>query len=111
MSKKRLQEEDVAELYDLVSRQLREDRDSINAIFEELKGFVKGSMTNYVDLGEVLAKMSELKMKQTAQVIDVFKTVEKALPDDEMGGFSQEDLDFIAKQTEKDKKDDGSEER
>jgi hypothetical protein len=95
MSKRRLQEEDVIELYDILSRQLSEDRASLDSILKELRDFVGNEPLRYVDIGETLAKIADLKTKQTGQVIEVFKIVEKAVPDQEIGGLTMEDLELI----------------
>lgn len=101
MSKKRLTEEDIVELYDLATTQLREDRESINDLFDELRSYVRDHATRYVELGEVLAKLADLKMKQTGQVVEVFKTIEKAIPKEEFSTLSVADLDHIDKEIKK----------
>jgi hypothetical protein len=102
--KKRLTEEDIVELYDLVTTQLGEDRAAVNDLYEELRAYIKDHPSRYVELGEVLAKLTDLKMKQTGQVLDVFKTIEKAVPKDEFGALSEADVDFINKEINKEKK-------
>ena len=97
-SKKRLTEEDIVELYDLATTQLTEDRADINSLFSELRAYVKDHPTRYIELGETIAKLADLKMKQTGQVLDVFKTIEKAIPKDEgFGGLTEADLKLINK--------------
>ena len=98
----RFNEEDVLDLYNRVSEQLNEDRDSINDLYDELREHVKEHPTRFIDLGEVLAKLSDLKLKQTSQVIDVFKAVDKITPEEEFGGLDKNDLDMIDKELKSD---------
>lgn len=101
--RKRLTEEDIVELYDLATTQLKEDREAVNDLFDELRNYVRDHATRYVELGEVLAKLADLKMKQTGQVVEVFKTIEKAIPKEDFSSFSPADLDAINKAIKEEK--------
>lgn len=99
---RKLSKQDVISLFDQVQEQLKEDRESINDIYGELREFVRVNETRYVDLGEVLAKLADLKLKQTAQVLDALKTIDKAVPkDDDFDDFSEGDLDMIHQEISK----------
>lgn len=87
--------EDVSELFNLVQTQLHEDREAINDLFEEVREHVREHPARYIDIGEVLAKLADLKIKQTGQVLDAFKVVEKIAPKEDFGELSEEDLVLI----------------
>lgn len=87
--------EDVAKLFNLVQEQLREDRDSVNDLYDELREHVREHPARFIDMGEVLAKLSDIKLKQTAQVLDTFKAVDKIAPKEDFGGLDEGDLELI----------------
>jgi len=93
----KLTEEDVSNLYNRVSEQMNEDRDAVNDLYEELREYLRDHPLRYVDLGEILARLADLKIKQTHQVVEVFKVVHKAAPSTDFGGLSAGDLDYIDK--------------
>ncbi len=93
--------EDVSELFNLVQTQLSEDREAVNDLYNELREHVREHPSRYVDMGEVLAKLADIKLKQTAQVLDTFKTVEKIAPKEDFGGLSEDDREMIDKELNK----------
>lgn len=95
MGKKIVDENDVMEMYDVIAEQAREDRESILDVFKELRDYVRDAPSRYVELGDVIAKMSDLRMKQTGQLIEVFKTLEKMLPKDDGGSLTDDDFEAI----------------
>jgi len=98
-------DEDFDHMYNLVSEQLNEDRESLNELYKELREHVREHPTRYVDMGETLAKLADLRLKQTSQVVDVLKLVEKSTPKGSYTGFSEEELRLIDEKV----KDDGNE--
>lgn len=95
---------DVSELFNLVQEQLSEDRESLNDLYKKLEKHIGDDRTRFIDLGEVIAKIADLKLKQTAQVLDAFKTVEKIVPKEDFDGFTEDDLATISKGVNKVKK-------
>jgi len=93
MPKASLGNDDIVRLFDLITQQLTEDRDSINDVFDELREMCRDEPMRFAEMGDTLAKMSELKMKQTAQIIEVMKTVDKAKPkeQEDYGPLTEED--------------------
>ncbi len=63
--------EDLMRVYEDAVRQLGEDRASILDVFNELREFVREDPHKYADFGEVLAKLADLRIKQTAQSIKI----------------------------------------
>ena len=102
--KSRMSEEDIVEMYDLATTQLKEDRAAIDDVYNELRDYVRDHVTRYIECGEVLAKLADLRMKQTAQVIDVFKIIEKSVPTEEFNSFSTEELQVIDERIKQDTK-------
>ena len=101
MAKNRIDEEDIAELYDTVYRQAQQDRDAILDVYNDLKVHCSGSLHAYAASGDTLAKFAELRIKQNAQIVELLKIAQKEKPEDK--GFSSEDYDKIAESIEKDK--------
>ena len=89
--------EDVSELFNLVQEQLSEDREAINDLYNELREHVREHPARFIDMGEVLAKLADLKIKQTNQVLDTFKTIQKIAPKEDFGGLNEDDLALIDK--------------
>lgn len=91
MSKKEFSKEDLAEVYDKISHNLDEDRSAINNAYDELRNMVRDKPTHWVDCGEVLSRFADLKIKQTGQFIELMKSLEKIVPEDEFDGQLSED--------------------
>ena len=92
--------ENLDTVNDLLWRQFAEDRRELNEIYQDLKNTVKGSPESYAVSGDTLAKYAELLLKQTAQVLDFSKAIQKIIKSDD--SISPEDLEEINSQIEKD---------
>jgi ribosome recycling factor len=90
-----LTEEDLMELYDLAWRQFKEDRELIVELYTDLKTIVKSNPERYALSGDTLGKYAELLTKQTAQVVELLKVVQKQKEKDE--SLSAEDYEQIGK--------------
>lgn len=103
MGKSRIEEEDVADLYDTAYRQAQEDRDAIVEVFNDLRSQLSGSTHLYAASGDTLAKFAELRIKQNTQIVELLKIAQKARPDD--GVLTAEDYDKIAEELKMDEDD------
>ncbi len=104
MSKK-LEEEDIAALYNRVWEQLNEDREDIKEAYDELRDHIRGHPTRFIELGDTLAKMGDLRIKQTTQVLEVLKAAQKEKPKEDSGAFSKDELDSVRNAIEEKVKD------
>lgn len=96
---KRPKKEDIADIYDLAWKQLKEDREMVLNTLNELKGVIDGSITGYATCGDNLVKLTEVMIKQTGQTIELIKVAQKDLPE-EKEGLTLEDMEFIKKEIE-----------
>ena len=95
MGKSDLTEEDLVELYDLAWSQFKEDRDIVLNLYKDLHGLVEKNPERYAVSGDTLGKYAELLTKQTSQVIELLKIVQKQKDKDE--SLTPEDLESISR--------------
>ena len=99
MSKKEFSKEDIAEVYEKLTHQLDADRVAIDDAYTELREMIRGQASKWVDCGETLSRFADLRIKQTAQFLEVLKSLEKIVPEDEFDGqLSEDDRDAINKE-------------
>jgi hypothetical protein len=96
MSRKNTINKTIADVYDHLWGQLTEDRESIKEVFFELKGLLSGSIERYAVSGDTLAKYGDLLVKQTSQVVELIKVLQKDKEDTE--DLSEEDLRKISEE-------------
>ena len=99
--KRSLEKEDVSELYSQLWEQITEDRTDIKDIYEELRNFVKDHPLRFAELGDTLAKLADLRIKQTSQVLDIVKEAQKAQSKSENESFTADDFESIRAAIEK----------
>ena len=92
-------DEDLLALYDLIWGQLKEDREIILNSFKDLREIVGKSPERYAVSGDTLAKLAELLTKQTAEVVELLKIVQKERDDDE--SLSELDISKISDEISK----------
>lgn len=85
--------DNVSELYNLVWSQVQEDRADILSTYQELKVMLSGSMEKWAVCGDTLAKFADMRVKQTAQVVELLKILKKEKDSDE--SFTEEELEKI----------------
>ena len=90
-----LTEEDLMEIYDLAWSQFKEDREIIVELYKDLKEIVKANPERYALSGDTLGKYAELLTKQTAQVVELLKVVQKQKEKEE--SFSADDWEKVSK--------------
>jgi len=97
MSKRKFKDADFVETCDLLWQQFAEDREYIKNQYLELKTMTSGSAERYSVLGEIMAKTSELLLKQTAQILDFVKLIRK--DEEEKGNsLSSEEIERISRE-------------
>jgi hypothetical protein len=80
----------------MLEDQLQEDREKILEAYESLRSHMKNAQ-DFAISGQTLAKFAELLTKQTAQVLEIYKTQKKnEKPEDET--LTAEDLQIIEEQ-------------
>ena len=94
--KKKDTDETIAEIHDLIWDQFKEDRESIKTVYDEIK-LAANNVERLVVLGDSLTKAAELMTKQTAQVIELLKIVEKKKEKQDDEGLSKEEIEAIYK--------------
>jgi len=95
MSRKVVKTEDISELYDLAWNQMKEDRESVVDIYNDLKKMIQGDRQGYAVSGDTLAKYAEILVRQTNQIVELIKIAHKNKDDDEYGTLSKNDYDVI----------------
>lgn len=96
MAKKILTQDDIVELYDKLTTQSSEDRVVVNELYKELHDYVTESPLHMVDVGEHLTKIVDLKIKQTGQLLEIIKIIQKSISDaDDLSPLSEEDMMYI----------------
>jgi hypothetical protein len=94
----KVEPEDLAELYDKVWQQFKEDRDAIQAQYQDLKAYIADNNERYAISGDTLAKYAELMIKQTGQIVELIKLAKKNT--DESTTLSEDDFKHISEQIE-----------
>ena len=94
MSKEQIKKEDLVEIYDLAWKQLKEDREEILQTLKTLKELTRSDMQGMAVLGDNLVKLTEVMIKQTAQVVELIKVAQRD-KDEESEQLSSEDLNYI----------------
>jgi hypothetical protein len=87
-------DEDLLALYDLIWGQLKEDREIILNSFKDLREVINKSPERYAVSGDTLAKFAELLTKQTGEVVELLKIIQKERDDDE--SLSELDISKIS---------------
>lgn len=67
---------DLTEIYDLLWRQLQQDRELVLTAYNDLKSQTV-TREDYTIQGLVLSKLAELCIKQTAQIVDIVRINQK----------------------------------
>lgn len=91
-------DEDVVAVYDLAWSQAREDREEVLSVYRELRSLVSGSAEKYTLSGDTLAKFADIRIKQTAQIIELLKILHKNKQADE--SLTDADLERIKSEIE-----------
>jgi hypothetical protein len=97
--------EDLEVLYDLAWTQFREDRAAATGSYEHLKSVLIDSPHMYPETGDILAKYTDLMIKQTGQVVDLIKLAQKSAGEDV--GLSEEDMMAIHDAIKEDDEEEG----
>jgi len=79
-----LGEEDLVQIYDLAFTQSKEDRILLLNAFNSLREIISTNPDRFVVSGDVLAKLGDLLVKQTSQVIELVKVLQKQKEKDEV---------------------------
>lgn len=97
MTRSKIEDEDVVELYNLAWSQFKEDREAIMGLYNELKAHVQENKERYAINGDTLAKYAELLTKQTGQVVELLKITQAQKEKDEED-MTPEEIEYIAKE-------------
>jgi len=89
-------EDNLFDLAEQIHGQMKDDRDKIKEIYDQLKQITNNTQ-DYAVNGQTLAKFAELMSKQTGQLVEYFKFLSKDLKDDE-----RENNDYITPEEAKD---------
>lgn len=92
----------MLDLQDLIWRQMREDRDATKQSYEDLKKLVT-NVQDYAINGLTLSKLIELMGKQTSQIIEFYKILDKN-QEENPSDFSDEELEKIYDEIKKENK-------
>jgi len=76
------EDENLDSVYDLLWGQFKEDREEIKDLYDDLKTYVKEKPERYAIAGDTLAKYAELMTKQTNQVLELAKLIQKSQSSD-----------------------------
>ena len=88
-------EEDSGEVYSLAWKQFKEDRGDILSTYRELKEMLSGSLEKWAVCGDTLAKFADMRVKQTSQVLELLKMMNKSKTPD--NSLTEEELEKIKK--------------
>ena len=94
--------ESLNEVLDKLWQQFADDRKEVDEIYKDLKALIKGSTLGYEINGDTLAKYAELRIKNTAQILELIKVLKK----DDKGGdtLTPSELNQINEELKKGKK-------
>jgi len=95
-----LEAEDLDVLYDRIWRQVTEDRDSIKEVFDDLKCHILKDKHLYDENGDTIAKLSDVMIKQTGQLMELIKLAQKSKEQDDR--LSEEDFEKIHEEIKND---------
>jgi hypothetical protein len=90
------------DINDKLEQQLNEDRELIMEAYQDLRSML-GSPQDFAVNGSTLAKLAELLMKQTGQVLELSKIKSKKDKDDN-DELNENDLEKISEEIKKAKK-------
>lgn len=96
MSEKKPTIKDLDSLCDKALDQLQEDRTAIIEQYDALRAILTERPEQYAISGDTLAKYAELRLKQSAQLIEIMKLAAKKNPENEE--LSDEEVASIYKE-------------
>ncbi|MBI2449264.1 hypothetical protein HYV49_03120 [Candidatus Pacearchaeota archaeon] len=98
MLDKKIDPEDLELVLDTMWRQLTEDRDAINGLYDDLKKMTV-TIQDYAVNGLTLSKIMEIKIKQTGQLVEVVRMNQRKSKENDK--LSEEDKEEVFERIKK----------